>query len=297
MALIDAGKTVARVRPDAPPVARLARISLTSANAAALARFYEQALGCRCLGSERRESRAFQSLMQVQGGATAFILQSGAQWLELLQFDHPGKHYPRDADAAALIFQHFAIVVTDMAAAYEQLSSTQGWEAISRGGPQQLPSSSGGAMAFKFRDPEGHPLELLAPRLSVNAGADAAAGGVFSGIDHSAISVSDTALSVRYYTAFGLAVSGGSINSGIEQERLDGVISPHVQVTALTCLNTTPPHLELLCYRQPRPQRYPPLASNDIATTRLIFQRASETPASQLSQRCIDPDGHHLIVE
>ena len=297
MALIDAAKTLARVRADAPPVARLARISLTSADAAALARFYEHALGCRCVGSERRESRAFESLMQVQGGATAFILQSGAQWLELLQFDHPGRSYPRDADAAALIFQHFAIVVTDMAAAYQRLRAGQGWEAISRGGPQQLPGSSGGATAFKFRDPEGHPLELLAPRLSVNAGADAAAGGVFSGIDHSAISVSDTARSVSYYTAFGLAVSGGSINSGIEQERLDDLTSPHVEVTSLTGMNTTPPHLELLCYRRPRPQLYPPLASNDIATTRLIFQRASEMPASQLSQRCIDPDGHHLIFE
>jgi catechol 2,3-dioxygenase-like lactoylglutathione lyase family enzyme len=234
--------------------------------------------------------------MQVQGGATAFILQLRAQRLELLQFDHPGNSYPRDADSAALIFQHFAIVVTDMAAAYHRLRAGQGWEAISRGGPQQLPSSSGGAVAFKFRDPEGHPLELLAPRLSVNAGADAA-GAVFSGIDHSAISVSDTARSVGYYTGFGLAVSGGSLNSGIEQERLDGLASPQVEVTALAGMNTTPPHLELLCYRQPRPRWYPPLASNDIATTRLIFQRLWETPASQLSQRCIDPDGHHLIFE
>jgi catechol 2,3-dioxygenase-like lactoylglutathione lyase family enzyme len=133
--------------------------------------------------------------------------------------------------------------------------------------------------------------------LSVNATADEAAGAVFSGIDHSAISVSDTARSVSYYTALGLAVSGGSINSGIEQERLDGLTSAHVEVTALTGTNTTPPHLELLCYRQPRPRSHAPLASNDIAATRLIFQRASETPASQLPQRCIDPDGHHLIFE
>ena len=37
-----------------------------------------------------------------------------------------------------------------------------GWTPISTSGPQLLPAASGGVSAFKFRDPEGHPLELIA---------------------------------------------------------------------------------------------------------------------------------------
>ena len=41
------------------------------------------------------------------------------------------------------------------------LSAAAGWRPISEGGPQLLPPSNGAVRAFKFRDPDGHPLELI----------------------------------------------------------------------------------------------------------------------------------------
>jgi catechol 2,3-dioxygenase-like lactoylglutathione lyase family enzyme len=244
---------------------------------------------------ERREGRAFEQLMDVRGGARAVTLALGAQTLELLQFDEPGQAYPSDGSACDLSFQHFAILVTDMQEAFRHLAAIPGWTAISREGPQRLPQSSGGVTAFKFRDPEGHPLELLA--MPVAAASHAAASGLWCGIDHSAISVSDTMQSVAYYEELGLRLSATSYNHGTEQARLDNVTAPNLEVTALSPL-CAKPHLELLCYRRPRPRSSPLAANNDVIATRLIFQR--EVTASAAAHEAVhhtDPDGHHLIIE
>ena len=134
-------------------VRRLARFVLVTQDAARLARFYEQAVGfCRTEAGRHSES----------GGAGSITLMLGHELVELLQFDRPGRLYPDAASASDLCFQHFAIVVADIGKAYQRLCSVDGWRAISTDGPQRLPASSGGVSAFKFRDPDGHPLELLA---------------------------------------------------------------------------------------------------------------------------------------
>ena len=94
--------------------------------------------------------------------------------------------------------------------AYRRLCSVSGWTAISIDGPQRLPASSGGVSAFKFRDPDGHPLELLAfPDGAWPAHWQARSNGDLAlGIDHSAISVSDSARSIAFYEALGLRVAG-----------------------------------------------------------------------------------------
>jgi catechol 2,3-dioxygenase-like lactoylglutathione lyase family enzyme len=274
-------------------VAALVRFSLTTADAAALAAFYQRAFDCRQLRDERREGVVFEQLMSVRGGARALTLALGAQEIELLQFDVPGQPYPRSASASDLGFQHFAIVVADMQRAYRQLCATPGWAAISRDGPQQLPQSAGGVTAFKFRDPEGHPLELLhMPALPATPPA------LFGGIDHSAISVADTLRSVDFYAQIGLRVCGGSFNGGVEQERLDDVAAPRVEVTALSPPQVKP-HLELLCYRRPLPRPCEAPASNDITATRLIFGHgaAATGGGAQHALHRIDPDGHHVVIE
>jgi catechol 2,3-dioxygenase-like lactoylglutathione lyase family enzyme len=173
-----------------------------------------------------------------------------------------------------------------------------GWSAISTGGPQRLPASSGGVSAFKFRDPDGHPLELLAfpPGKSPAPWRSRPDGAVFLGIDHSAIAVSDSARSVAFYEALGLRVAARSLNSGCEQARLDGVSDPHVEVTALAPHQATP-HVELLCYRSAAHHADAALRDNDVAATRLIFEvdrHVLESPPSR--QTLIDPDGHHLVL-
>jgi len=272
---------------------RIARISLTSANARGLSEFYQRALGFRVVDEFRCDRDASLAMMGVAAGARIQRLQVGDESVEFVQFDVAGRPYPSDATAADLLFQHFALVVADMDAAYERLASVPGWRPISEGGPQTLPASSGGVTAFKFRDPEGHPLELIAfakdavpPHWARAAGDD-----LCLGIDHTAIDVADVARSVAFYGALGFAPAGGSINRGPAQQRLDGVISPDVEVAALA-LGPAPPHLELLGYRSPRPSAHAATGDNDIAATRIVLAMG---PAAA-TRFVVDPDGHRLSL-
>jgi catechol 2,3-dioxygenase-like lactoylglutathione lyase family enzyme len=215
------------------------------------------------------------------------------------------------------LFQHFAIVVSDMAAAYATLSAQKGWHPISMAGPQVLPASSGGVAAFKFQDPEGHPLELLA--FPSNAAPEiwekSRANGCL-GIDHSAISLADTSRSASFYRRLGLQRSGGSSNTGPEQDRLDNVKDAFVEVTALAPPEPTP-HVELLCYRGPSNRHIAPPDINTVAATQLVLTVESTSALNTLCAqnadalysgpiafedgvaRAIirDPDGHLLCLE
>ena len=207
----------------------ISAIRLTCADPGATAQFYVTAFGARRVGAG---------------------LALGTQHLE----------FARAVGAASLpavsnstAFQHCAIVVDDMSAAMARLCACTGWTPISTDGPETLPPASGGVTAFKFRDPEGHPLEFLkfpakaAPRY-VSGDAD----GPCLGIDHSAITVSETGRAIAFYAALGFKASKGQINSGPAQSRLDGVAGARVEVTALELRGGGAPHLELLCYRHPR---------------------------------------------
>ncbi|HEY5265098.1 MAG TPA: VOC family protein [Steroidobacteraceae bacterium] len=282
-------------------VSRLARFGLTARSVGGLSDFYGRAFGCRPLNRERRSGAKFEKLMDVRGGAECATLVLGNEVIEILEFDHPGRPYPDALSPYSPLFQHFAIVVADMDRAVERLAAIGGWTAISRGGPQRLPQRSGGVTAFKFRDPDGHPLEFLAfakddvPQRWQAQSSDA----VFLGIDHSAISIADTGRSTAFYESLGLKVLSRTINVGDEQQRLDGVPDPHVEVTALK-LGEDTPHIELLCYRGPSMYSDAALRSNDLAATRLVFER-SRAPASQAigadaAQLLLDPDGHRLQV-
>ena len=279
-------------------IARLARISLTVQAADPLANFYERALGFRRLGEERRSGSGFETLMDVRGGAHSRLVGLGDEIVELLEFDLPGRRYPPGAAASDLSFQHFAIVVTDIDAAYRGLLAVPGWRPISRGGPVRLPAASGGATAFKFRDPEGHPLEFIAfaPGGAPRRWRGRRGTGLHIGIDHSAISVADTARSTAFYEALGFGVAGGSRNRGVEQARLDGLDAPEVEVTALTAAQDTP-HVELLCYRESG-DTMGPIAGNDVAATRLVLEASPHAGAQAVERRAlVDPDGHRLLIE
>lgn len=280
-------------------VRRLARFVLTTSDAPRLAAFYERAFGTRRLAFERRSGAEFEALLDVRGGAVSVTLGLRSEVIELLEFDRPGRPYPPAPSSFDLVFQHFAIVVTNMDEAYGRLSTVGGWTAISIGGPQRLPASAGGVAAFKFRDPEGHPLELLAfandaapPRW--RAVRD---GNQCLGIDHSAISVADTLRSVDFYEQLGFTVAARSLNSGLEQERLDAVREPHVEITALAPPRVSP-HIELLCYRGVQHGRTD-LRGNDIAATRIVLEMEAgdESPdACAMPCSLVDPDGHRLSL-
>jgi len=279
-------------------IRRLASFGLTTPEAHRLSGFYEAALGFHRLRVERRSGPDFERLMGVEGGASAIILGLGKEVIELLQFDRPGRLYPTHAVSSNLCFQHFAIVVADIERAFRKLVSIPGWTAISTDGPQQLPASSGGVTAFKFRDPDGHPLELLAfPNGQMPAFWQArTSGSLFLGIDHSAIGVADSAASIAFYESLGLRVAARSLNTGPEQARLDAVKAARVEVTALQPEQATP-HVELLCYRCIARGAPTVVGSADVAATRLVFETtgpSSESPSAPSG--LADPDGHHLVI-
>src|SRR6516165_1080521 len=197
------------------------------------------------------------------------------------------------------------------------LQALHNWTPISTDGPQILPSSSGGVTAFKFRDPEGHPLEMLA----FAPGATPAhwafrSGNHCLGIDHSAISVADTGRSVAFYSRLGLARTASSLNVGPEQEKLDNLLGAVVEVTALAPPILPVPHVELLCYRGNFDRRKLSTNRNDVAATQLVFDVepdaldaivalnrditvSSSTTAESGGLRVLlrDLDGHLLCLE
>lgn len=278
----------------------VAQISLTTPDAGHLAGFFEHAFGFSRLETKHLSGSNFELLMGVEGGAKSIILRLGDSIIELLEFDRAGQPYPQGTSSSDLIFQHFAIVVADMDQAYGRLSALSGWTAISSAGPQRLPETSGGVTAFKFRDPDGHPLEILAfpdgrrpERWQSRSDRD-----LFLGIDHSAIGVSDSAQSIAFYEGLGFRVAARSLNHGIEQECLDAVKSACVEVTALESQQATP-HIELLCYQSIRHDRSPALHNNDVAATRLVLGAvwpSSDDESTAHPWSMTDPDGHHLMI-
>ncbi|MEO8777418.1 MAG: VOC family protein [Rhodanobacter sp.] len=283
-------------------VASLLHVRLCSANAKSLAAFYESALGFRQIAVEHLSGARTQERFGVTSRALRITLRLGKQSIKLLQFvDRPGRAYPADSNAANLVFQHFAIVVADMAQATVQLSCTSGWTPITRGGPQRLPDSSGGVTAFKFRDPEGHPLELLAfPSDKTPAAWQGSRGrGPFLGIDHSAISVADSVRSVAFYQSLGLKVSNRSVNDDAAQAQLDHLDHPVAEVIAMEPAQACP-HVELLCYQGSGADARLDLRANDVAATCLVFEPGPNYLRPEVSlepvRELVDPDGHRLAV-
>jgi catechol 2,3-dioxygenase-like lactoylglutathione lyase family enzyme len=199
-------------------------------------------------------------------------LALGAQELEFTEFPDAAP-YPNGSTPCDPWFQHCAIVVSDMDAAYRRLVA-QGTIPITQDGPQQLPPSTGSVTAFKFRDPDGHPLELIAfPEGTGDPCWQKPRSGnpATLGIDHSAISVADTGRSVVFHELLGLEVEARGLNRGIEQQRLDDLAGVEVDVIAMQAAARTP-HLELLGYRTPRGRAVASEAVTAVVADRVVWQ-------------------------
>jgi catechol 2,3-dioxygenase-like lactoylglutathione lyase family enzyme len=258
------------------------------ADIAAAGRFYHEALGFQAIG-EVVEDSGLAGMLGVER-VRVLRMRLGAQEIELSECFPAGAGYPPHSRSNDQWFQHIAIVTADMAAAYA-LVMRHGAVPISRNGPQRLPASSGGVMAFKFRDKEGHPLELLEFPSGARGFWQQKSGGLTLGFDHSAISVLDIGQSIAFYARLGLFQTAATVNQGGDQDRLDGLDAAEVDVVALEFQQGAPPHLELLGYRQPQGRSVSGIGLNDIAADRLIFSTAGEE-CSLLR----DPDGHLVVL-
>lgn len=177
----------------------------------------------------------------------------GDETVELTEYLAPrGRPIPPDAKSNDRSFQHIAIVVRDMKQAYERLRRHRVSHVSSE--PQRLPDwnpNAGGIEAFYFRDPDGHPLEIIFfPPGKGDPRWQGSTDRLFLGIDHTAIVVDDTETSLRFYrTALGLEVAGESENYGPEQERLNAVFGARLRITGLRAAHG--PGIEFLEYLTP----------------------------------------------
>jgi catechol 2,3-dioxygenase-like lactoylglutathione lyase family enzyme len=250
------------------------------------------------------------------------LLRLGREQIELLEFtDMAGRPYPPDSTSTDLWFQHMAIIVSDMAEAHRRVMANGRFRPISRNGPVRLPDSSGGVTAFKFRDHDGHPLELLAfPEGRVPpAWRGTNASGPVLGVDHTAIAVSHSAISTEFFSSvFGFSIGAFTENSGPEQDDLDDVAGVHVTVTPVA-RDLPAPRLELLRYHAGTRRPIPPdTASNDILATHAVVRVVSlDATIAALARRgtpladhdlmtlrggmraalVSGPDGHRFLVE
>jgi catechol 2,3-dioxygenase-like lactoylglutathione lyase family enzyme len=182
-------------------------------------------------------------------------LKLGDQIVELTQYISPptGQLIPVPSYSNDAWFQHMAIVVSDMDAAYKILQENKVQQISAH--PITIPESNLGAAgikAIKFRDPEGHDLELIYfPPGKGDPSWQKPAGQLFVGLSHTAMTVASTDKSVTFYRdLLGLDVGGVTFNSGTTQEVLDALFNDTCLVTGMMPVSS-PPHIEFLDYKTP----------------------------------------------
>ena len=192
--------------------------------------------------------------------------------------------------------------------------------------PQTLPDwnpNAAGIKAFYFRDPDGHPLEVLQfPPGKGDPKWQMTNGRLFLGIDHTAIAISSTDASKAFYgMLLGMRVAGESDNYGFEQEHLNNVFGAHLRITALRSPSGI--GVESLEYLAPRDGRPAPSSASptdiahhetvvmvdDLEALNAALQAANISPGSvkqitdsrlllnaRQAELVRDPDGHTLLL-
>jgi catechol 2,3-dioxygenase-like lactoylglutathione lyase family enzyme len=253
----------------APLVRAVDSVGMTVADVERSRRFYTDVLGFRSESDVVVEGPAYERLEGVSAVRMRVVrLRLGDEALELTEYAAPrGRPIAPDSRSNDRWFQHVAIIVRSMDAAYARLHAA-GVEHVSPA-PQRLPDwnpAAGGIRAFYFRDPDGHPLEVLEfPAGKGDAKWRRPGAALFLGIDHTAIVVGDTERSRRFYSdTLGLRLAGESENHGVEQERLNAVPGAHLRITTLRA--SAGPGVELLEYLHPRDGRPipPDVRANDV---------------------------------
>jgi len=267
----------------------VAMVGLTVSDMDRSVAFYTSVLDFRKLSDDEVAGGAYEKLEGVFGIRMRVVrLGLGDERLQLTEYLAPrGRPAPADSRSNDRWFQHVAIVVSDMDSAYARLRRNKVQHAST--GPQLLPRTipnAAGIRAFYFRDPDGHPLELLQfPADKGDPKWHTPSDRLFRGIDHTAIVVSDTKASLAYYRdVLGFRVAGESLNFGTEQEHLNNVEGARLHITGLRA--SAGPGIELLEYLSPRDGRPYPAdeRANDLVhwqTTVLVPDAGAAAAAVQ----------------
>ena len=235
--------------------------------------FYTKVLSCEKVSDVEVWGPEYERLQGVFGMRMRVVrLRLGGEFLELSAYLAPkGRPIPVDSRSNDRWFQHVAIIVSDMDRAYDWLRKNKVQHAST--GPQRLPDwnpNAGGIKAFYFKDPDGHSLEVLwFPPGKGDPKWHQATDKLFLGIDHTAIVVSDTEASLKFYRdLLGLKIVGESENYGTEQEHLNNVFGARLRITSLRA--AAGPGIEFLEYLAPRDGR--PLPADEHANDEIHWQ-------------------------
>lgn len=289
-------------------------------------KFYTEVLGFKKISDNEYKGTEVENLEGVFGiNIRVAKLQLGDEFIELTDYlTTGGRSIPEDAKSNDLFFQHIAIVVSDMDKAFSQVKKYN-VEFVSTA-PQTLPKSipaAEGIKAFYFHDPDNHNLELIYfPKGKGQEKWQHPDGKIFLGIDHTAIGVSSTDNSHKFYSdLLGIERKGDSWNKGIEQEHLNNVQGASLHITGYRA--AAGPGIEFLQYINPGPGKQYPSGSRsddiwhwqttlivndaqalydklkaagyDFVSKELVHQQANSIHTKSFIVR--DPDGHAMLIK
>ena len=312
---------------DSPLASAVDSVDITVSDMDRAVDFYSHVLSFNKVRDTEVSGEMYENLEGVFGVRMRVVrMQLGDEFIELTEYLAPKGHpIPAGARSNDRSFQHIAIIVSDMDKAYAWLRRNKVEHASS--GPQLLPNwnkNASGIKAFYFKDPDGHPLEIL--QFPPDKGAEKwhwPSDTLFLGIDHTAIVVGDTEESLRFYRdLLGMRIVGESENYGTEQEHLNNVFGAHLRITSLRA--GSGPGIELLEYLSPRDGSPFPLdehANDVIHRQTVLVTRSADQAARDLFSAKVnfvssgvianqmdelgyriafivrDPDGHAVEIE
>ena len=242
-------------------VNRVDAIGITVKDMNRSVKFYQDVLGFKKISDNEFSGKEYENLEGIFGLNIRIVrMQLGEEFIELTDYlTTGGRHIPEDQKSNDLFFQHIAIVVSDMDKAFEQLKKFN-VEYVSTA-PQTLPVTNiaaAGIKAFYFHDVDDHNLELIYfPKGKGNPKWQISGNKIFLGIDHTAIGVSNTENSQKFYQdILGIERKGDSWNLGTEQEHLNNVEGASLHITGFRA--AAGPGVEFLQYLKPGPgKNYP----------------------------------------
>ncbi len=289
-------------------------------------KFYSDVLGFKKISDVEMAGQEQEELLGIFGLRIRVVrMQLGDEYLELTDYlTSGGRSIPEDAKSNDLIFQHIAIVVSDMEKAYQLLHKYNVMHVST--GPQTIPQSNiaaAGVKAFYFHDPDMHNLELIYfPKGKGLSKWQKSDGKLFLGIDHTAIGISNTDSSLQFYVnLLGMERNGDSWNKGAEQAHLNFVENASLHITGLRCSHG--PGIEFLQYLVPGPGKpFPPDSKADdiwhwqttliVKNAEPLYNRLKTGGYKLISLRpsnlqnitgiitkafiVRDPDGHALLI-
>jgi catechol 2,3-dioxygenase-like lactoylglutathione lyase family enzyme len=242
-------------------ITKVGAICITVKSLAPSLKFYTEVLQFKHIGTEDFHGENYEQLFAKFGIHYKIAhLQLGDEYVDLIDYlTGGGRSIAETQQSNDLAFQHIAIVVRDMEAAFKTLQK-HNVEFVSTV-PQTIPLSNkaaAGIKAFYFHDIDNHNLELIYfPKGKGKTKWQTPTKNIFLGIDHTAIGISNTNNSLQYWgNNLSLEKKGESHNTGTEQAHLNFVKNAELHITGLAAAEG--PGVEFLEYVKPGPgNKYP----------------------------------------